>query len=523
MCASVTTKNNRELDFHSKNNSNSFNVITDNQFNDRQIDYLLPPKTVIRSEAIIADKELKAYADSSIKTYINNGIYNFTIQPLADALIDLNSLRLNIVAKCKNKVQDVTDKVLLGDFTLMNHISNITLKIGGADVQTISNPCIIKNMSKLFYYGSVDTQNGQYSIKGLYPRSGSNIFLNDSTDLSKINNISYKKGTSSTNAEFVVGEIISLSDIFQTDFYDYPFIYNRKIEVIVTWNSEKVVDINTGVNNDVVTIDEFKQYYLAYQVSILNQESKNQFIKAYSNPVKALIPNTSYIMNSLNSYGSNNQIQETVSIPIGFSSESVTIFFPNSTSCVESYCHSLTTETANNTNHTCNSMRFMDLQKVVISCGVNVLKVFDFRESTTDYDDSSTLLQLLTKNDTDTNPIGNFNTAYEYYLKDCYGNKVSYDEFLSDYFCLYIDTRPFSQLSSNNTLQIDLTFGNVVSSVNSADVNKGYTNQRILDNTSILRQVCIVTKNTKVLSFEPTGVCNVFNVANNIMNDYIDV
>ena len=129
------------------------NLITDSEFTEKELAcaYLLPPPEVFKSEAIIAKKELKAYSDNSIKTYTSNGVYNFIIQPLQDSLIDLSSLKLNIIAHCiGNNDRTTPAKMLLGDFTLMNHISQITLRIGGADVQTISNPCIIKNMSKLF-------------------------------------------------------------------------------------------------------------------------------------------------------------------------------------------------------------------------------------------------------------------------------------------------------------------------------------------------------------------------------------
>lgn len=501
--------------------TNKFNLVTDSEFNAEEIYDLLPPSTVTKSEAIIARKDLRAYSDNSIKNYTNNGVYNFIIQPLQDSLIDLGSLKLNITASCVTNASGVTpNEMLLGDFTLMNHISQITLRIGGVDVQTISNPCIIKNMSKLFKYGSLRTQNGELSINGIYPRKDNSNPLTSTTDITNINNISYTAGQSSSNGEFIISEIIPLSDIFQVDLYEYPPIYNRKIEVSITWNSEKVVDINT-LSNVYVQISEFRQYYLMYEASILNQESRNQMIKAYQKNVKALIPNTNYILSSLGSYSAGNQIQQTISIPIGFSSDSVILFFPNSTSASEHYSIASANGKNNVTNHTCNSFRFMNLRKVVVTCGTNVLKTFDFRETSTSYNSSSNLLKLLNKNDTTTPDIGNYSFAYDEYLQIT-GAKVSYQEFLSDYFCLYIDTRDFSQISSNNTLQIDITFGDVVSEISQANADKCYTNQRILNDTGILKQIGVITRNTKVLSFENNGTCSVFNVANNILNDYIE-
>ena len=130
-------------------------LVTDSEFTEKQLecDYLLPPPEVSKSEAVIAKKDLKAYSDNSIKEYTPNAVHNFVIHPLQDSLVSLDSLKLNIVAICNgDALQKFINKneMLLGDFTLMNHISQITLKIGGADVQTISNPCVIKNMSKLF-------------------------------------------------------------------------------------------------------------------------------------------------------------------------------------------------------------------------------------------------------------------------------------------------------------------------------------------------------------------------------------
>lgn len=501
------------------------NLITDSEFTEKELAcaYLLPPPEVFKSEAIIAKKYLKAYSDNSIKTYTSNGVYNFIIQPLQDSLIDLNSLKLNIVATCN--IDDPTfktDELLLGDFTLMNHISQITLRIGGADVQTISNPCIIKNMSKLFKYGSIRSQNHELTINGLYPRDQINnpLATTSKTKLLDINNISYKPGDNTNKPEFVISEIIPLSDIFQVDFSLYPFIYNRKIEVSVTWNSDRVVDINTLKEDKPVKIENFKQYYLMYEASILNQDSRNQMIKAYQKKVSALIPNTNYILSSLGSYDANSQLQQTISIPIGFSSESITLFFPNSSSAGESYCIGDDANKLNTSHHTCNSFRFMNLQKVVVSCGTNVLKTYDFTESTTKRENSSKLLQELCvatpNNPTD---IRNYGIAYDEYLK-CECAKISYPEFLSDYFCLYIDTRPFSQIASNNTLQIDITFGEVTS--NPAET-AGVTNQRIYNKAGILRQLGVVTKNTKVLTFDPEGSCGVFNVANNILNDYMEL
>ena len=110
------------------------NLITDSEFTEKELAcaYLLPPPEVFKSEAIIAKKYLKAYSDNSVKTYTPNGVYNFIIQPLQDSLVDLNSLKLNIVATCN--MDDTTfntadPQMLLGDFTLMNHISQITLRI----------------------------------------------------------------------------------------------------------------------------------------------------------------------------------------------------------------------------------------------------------------------------------------------------------------------------------------------------------------------------------------------------------
>ncbi|MDY6057940.1 MAG: hypothetical protein SPI36_01665 [Candidatus Onthovivens sp.] len=510
-------------------------LVTDSEFTEKQLacDYLLPPPEVSKSEAVIAKKDLKAYSDNSIKEYTPNAVHNFVIHPLQDSLVSLDSLKLNIVAVCEGNDNAVTTKdLLLGDFTLMNHISQMTLKIGGADVQTISNPCVIKNMSKLFKYGSIRTQNRELTINGLYPRDtyykinfdtknfeyNTNNPLLTSTDVTQINNISYVKGTSGAKCQFIISEIIPLSDIFQVDFSLYPFIYNRKIEVSITWNSEKVVDINTFTDR-YVQIKGFRQYYLMYDASILNQDSKNQMIKAYQKKVSALIPNTNYILTSLGSYNANTQMQQTISIPIGFSSESITLFFPNSTTASETYCHADDADKLNTTHHTCNSFRFMNLQKVVVSCGTNVLKTYDFTESATKYENSSDLLKSLVhlENGKD---IRNYAIAYDEYLK-CECPKVSYPEFLSDYFCLFIDTRYFSQIASNNTLQIDITFGDVDDKIAAGDI--GASNQRILGNTAALKQLGVVTKNTKVLSFDPEGSCSVFNVANNILNDYLEL
>ena len=498
------------------------NLVTDSEFTEKELAcaYLLPPPEVFKSEAIIAKKDLKAYSDNSIKEYTSNAVHNFVIHPLQDSLVSLDSLKLNIIANCEGNDNAATTKdLLLGDFTLMNHISQITLKIGGADVQTISNPCIIKNMSKLFKYGSIRPQNHELTINGLYPRDSIVNPLTSKTDVETINNISHVDGQAGTKCRFTISEIISLSDIFQVDFSLYPFIYNRKIEVSITWNSEKIVDINTFTAR-YVQIKGFDQYYLMYEASILNQDSKNQMIKAYQKKVSALIPNTNYILSSLGSYNADSQMQQTISIPIGFSSDSIILFFPNSTSASEHYCVADDGERPNVTHHTCNSFRFMNLKKVVISCGTNVLKTFDFRENTTVFDESSKLLQALHKNDTVTPRIGNYISAYEEY-KQCECAKVSYPEFLSDYFCLYVDTRPFSQIASNNTLQIDITFGDVKQSIDNADVDKCYTNQRIYHDPTILKQLGVVTRNTKVLSFDPAGTCAVFNVANNILNDYL--
>ena len=504
-------------------------LVTDSEFTEKELacDYLLPPPEVSKSEAIIAKKDLKAYSDNSIKEYTPNAVHNFVIHPLQDSLVSLDSLKLNIVAHCVGKESILTsDTMLLGDFTLMNHISQMTLKIGGADVQTISNPCVIKNMSKLFKYGTIRTQNRELTINGLYPRDNVNNPLDTTsvTTIKNINNISYKKGVNTTSpCELIISEIIPLSDIFQVDFSLYPFIYNRKIEVSITWNSEKVVDIN-ALKADEITIRGFKQYYLMYEASILNQDSKNQMIKAYQKKVSALIPNTNYILSSLGSYDANSQMQQTISIPIGFSSDSITLFFPNSSSASEKYSVDETDKNAallNTLHHTCNSFRFMNLQKVVVSCGTNVLKTFDFTESTTKFEFSSDLLKKLVNlaNDKD---IRNYSIAYDEYLK-CECPKVSYPEFLSDYFCLFIDTRSFSQIASNNTLQIDITFGDINSTIVDGDKNKGFSNQRILGNVASLKQLGVVTKNTKVLSFDPEGSCSVFNVANNILNDYMEL
>ena len=501
---------------------NKFNLVTDSEFNENEIYDLLPPSEVTKSEAIIAKKDLRAYSDNTIKSYTANGVYNFIIQPLQDSLIDLGSLKLNIVAVCKGNVNaQTTNNLLLGDFTLMNHISQITLRIGGADVQTISNPCIIKNMSKLFKYGSIVPNNHQLTINGLYPRDKIvNPLAADSlTDVTNINNISYKAGQAGSQCEFVISEIIPLSDIFQVNFFEYPYIYNRKIEVSVTWNSERVVDINT-LSAAFIQIDHFDQYYLMYEASILNQDSRNQMIKAYQKPVKALIPNTNYILSSLGTYNADSQMQQTISIPIGFSSDSIILFFPNSTSASDHYSIATQAGKENVTNHTCNSFRFMNIKKVIVSCGTNVLKTYDFRENVTEFDNSSKLLQTLHKNDTAKPKIGNYSSAYDEY-RQCECAKVSYPEFLSDYFCLYIDTRSFSQIASNNTLQIDITFGDVKQSIDNADVDKCYTNQRIYHDPTILKQLGVVTRNTKVLSFDPAGTCAVFNVANNILNDYL--
>ena len=513
-------------------------LVTDSEFTEKQLacDYLLPPPEVSKSEAIIARKDLKAYSDNSIKEYTPNAVHNFVIHPLQDSLVSLDSLKLNIVAVCKGTEaklfnQDSNKTMLLGDFTLLNHISQITLKIGGADVQTISNPCVIKNMSKLFKYGTIRTQNRELTINGLYPRDKiENPLTADSkTDVTNINNISYYAGkdyaqgppvVQAETREFIISEIIPLSDIFQVDFSLYPFIYNRKIEVSITWNSERNVDINTLIDNEYVTITGFRQYYLMYEASILNQDSKNQMIKAYQKKVSALIPNTNYILSSLGTYNSNSQMQQTISIPIGFSSESITLFFPNSTSASEKYCHADDAAKINTTHHTCNSFRFMNLQKVVVSCGTNVLKTFDFTENSIDYTNNSKLLQSLCKlTDNTTTKIRNYSIAYDEYLK-CECPKVSYPEFLTDYFCLYIDTRPFSQIASNNTLQIDITFGDTADNITA---NDGVTNQRLLGEPAALKQLGVVTKNTKVLSFDPEGSCSVFNVANNILNDYLEL
>ena len=498
-------------------------LVTDSEFTEKQLacDYLLPPPEVSKSEAIIARKDLKAYSDNSIKEYTPNAVHNFVIHPLQDSLVSLDSLKLNIVAVCEGSANAVTDKVLLGDFTLMNHISQMTLKIGGADVQTISNPCVIKNMSKLFKYGTIRTQNRELTINGLYPRDKiENPLTADSkTDVTTINNISYVKGTSGATCKFIISEIIPLSDIFQVDFSLYPFIYNRKIEVSITWNSEKVVDINT-LTAAYVKINGFNQYYLMYEASILNQDSKNQMIKAYQKKVSALIPNTNYILTSLGNYSANSQMQQTISIPIGFSSESITLFFPNSTTASETYSLADGTEAQlNTTHHTCNSFRFMNLQKVVVSCGTNVLKTFDFTQSSVPKASASKLLQTLTNLSAVDGKIRNYDIAYDEYLK-CECPKESYPEFLSDYFCLFIDTRPFSQIASNNTLQIDITFGDTVDNITNTS---GASNQRILGNTAALKQLGVVTKNTKVLSFDPEGNCSVFNVANNILNDYLEL
>ena len=113
-------------------------LVTDSEFTEKELacDYLLPPPEVSKSEAIISKKDLKAYSDNSVKEYTPNAVHNFVIHPLQDSLVSLDSLKLNIVAVCEGSANAVTDKVLLGDFTLMNHISQMTLKIGGADVQT---------------------------------------------------------------------------------------------------------------------------------------------------------------------------------------------------------------------------------------------------------------------------------------------------------------------------------------------------------------------------------------------------
>ena len=39
----------------------------------------------------------------------------------------------------------------------------------------------------------------------------------------------------------------------------------------------------------------------------------------------------------------------------------------------------------------------------------------------------------------------------------------------------------------------------------------------------MLKSLGVITKNTKVLTFDPEGSCGVFNVANNILNDYMEL
>ena len=257
-----------------------------------------------------------------------------------------------------------------------------------------------------------------------------------------------------------------------------------------------------------------------YEASILNQDSRNQMIKAYQKKVSALIPNTNYILTSLGTYSANTQLQQTISIPIGFSSDSIILFFPNSTSASEKYSIANDTNNENTTHHTYNSFRFMNLRKVVVSCGTNVLKTFDFTENATPYINSSKLLQSLAQLEVLPNNIGNYSVAYDEY-KQCECAKISYPEFLSDYFCLYVDTRSFSQISSNNTLQIDITFGDVVEK--NDNLQNANTNQRIQDEATMLKTLGVVTRNTKVLTFDPEGSCGVFNVANNILKDYMEL
>jgi hypothetical protein len=351
---------------------------------------------------------------------------------------------------------------------------------------------------------------------------------------------------------------LKLKDVFPIE--SMKPIFGQSVVVRIQFDSKGYTGILDSFGGSPI-IYNFQQFYLnVYQYNI-NVDMINKLNQIYSKPVTEIIQAVDKQLQSIPSIAENNEVQIFIPLQLQFDTEYIAIFMPHNIS--NNANDGLIIGAANSsglkngimnyprlknyTEHTPMDYRFMNLNRIQIECGGEILYSRTYNESSysanAPYPILNSPFQCLVNNwDPSTYScieLNDYTNAYELYKEcRCYWDvteesAMPFNEWLYSGFAIVIPTSCFTRLTTGSNINITLNFGKGISNTasfqdmgNVATTSKtSYLNERISQTnstqmkTEVLKQVCVVQKFKKALVFNSANNCSIKTISQSFEQD----
>lgn len=493
----------------------------------------------------------------------------------------------------------------LSKFWILRALQNATLKIAGTNIYSIVEPAKFAKFKEMMYYDYDDIARGNEELNGLpadvyadtlYDETKTQKLkaVKDDTDLTqtpivdadkkaeadvwdefevlksgavsgvKLHTMPIQITTPNSNSYYTIWWInnattkyshigfyvhLKLTDLFPIE--NLKPIFGQEVVIEIKTESEGYCGIKLTNNLAAATaaecgkIESFKNFRLTainYQLNIKMIEKLQQI---YSKQIVEIIDDYSEYPQKMLGVGENQTLNVKLPLSINFESDMLYISWPESTGNPEKEDRqppsSKPTEQLNFWNHTPLENRFMNIQRIEITCDSEVIYSHNYQVgealNSGDFAECYKIVGYYQEEDPQNAgtyldkyaAIGNFLDAYDLY-KQCRfycgtsdHGAMSFEEFLTSGFAICLPMSAFSRLSTSSMIELNITFGNGVISSGQAKTNHpSGINQKWYDKSNVIETISVIQKSKKAIVFNGYNNCQVKQINQSFEQD-IDI
>lgn len=339
---------------------------------------------------------------------------------------------------------------------------------------------------------------------------------------------------------------LKLTDLFPIE--NLKPIFGQEVVIEIKTESEGYCGIkltnalNVATHENCGKITEFKNFRLTainYQLNIKMIEKLQQI---YSKQIVEIIDDYSEYPQKMLGVAANQTLNVKLPLSINFESDMLYISWPQTTGNLErENVEAPEDETdakkqLNFWNHTPLENRFMNIQRIEITCDSEVIYSHNYQVGEAlDSGKFAECYKIIGYYKNSTNgadqyaKIGNFLDAYGMYKQcRCYCGQsdhgaMSFEEFLTSGFAICLPMSAFSRLSTGSMIELNITFGDgVISSGQAQTTYPAGINQKWYNNTNVIDTISVIQKSKKAIVFNGYNNCQVKQINQSFEQD-IDI
>lgn len=386
------------------------------------------------------------------------------------------------------------------------------------------------------------------------------FLLEEALSSSKIKELPIEIKTPNNNSYYTVWWIKSSTDKYEdvgfyvhlklTDLFpieNLKPIFGQQVEIELKTESEgycgikltnaltNQIDSNCG---KIKTFDKFRLNAINYQLNIKMIEKLQQI---YSKQIVEIIDDYSEYPQQMLGVRAGGTLNVKLPLSINFESDMLYISWPETTGNPEEEKAKAPSDddadkTLNYWNHTPLENRFMNIQRIEITCDSEIIYSHNYiHDGGIDSGNAADIYKLIGyyqirsggSNTDKYVPIGNFLDAYELY-KQCRfycgqsdHGAMSFEEFLTSGFAICLPMSAFSRLSTGSMIELNITFGDGIVQ-NGEETHIAGINQKWPGRKEIIDTISVIQKSKKAIVFNGYNNCQVKQINQSFEQD-IDI